>query len=116
MQIAAAFSIEVLCTAMTLILTPVMPFPANMMFPTGAALFIWYSTCVYQTTTVACTLSEELAHKFKISGNKYKKMVGASVKPLRVEVRPFFYMTKATSFSFTNEVTDKTISILLSVA
>ena len=113
MQFAASFSIEVLCIVTTLILTPVIPFPANMMFPAAGALFTWYTTCVYKTTTVACTLSEELAHTFKISGNKYKKMVGASMKPLWVEVRPFFNTKTTTSFSFTSEVTDKTVSILL---
>ena len=98
---------------MTLILTPVMPFPANMMFPAAAGIAIWYTTCVYPTTTVACSQFEELAHTFKTSGDKYRKVIGASMKPLRVECRPFFYMQKTTSFSYTNEVTDKTISLLL---
>ena len=112
-QILASFTTETLSIVLSLKLTSTMPFPANMMFPAAAVAFIWYTTTVYRTTVLACASFEELAHRLKISGDKYMKAVGASMKPPRVEVRPFFHMKETTSFSFSNEVMDKVISILV---
>ena len=112
-QLGAIFLVETLDIVLSLRLSPQMTFPSNMMFPSPAVVLIWYTTTVYKATAAACDVGEAMAHRFKTSADKYRKTVGASMKPLRVEARPFFYMEKITSFSFTSEVTDKTISILL---
>ena len=114
-QLGGAFLVETLSIVLSLKLSPTMTFPSNMMFPAPAIGLIWYTTTVYKATTAACDAGDDMAHKLRNSADKYKKVVGASMKPLRVEARPFFYMQKTTSFSFTNQVTDKTISILLTM-
>lgn len=111
---AATFLVDVLCTSMSLKLTPHMSFPSNMMFPVGLFGLGFYTTKVYKATSDATDLSQDLASKMKQSADPYKKRVGASMKPLRVEARPFFNMQKATSFAFNNEVADKTVMILVS--
>ena len=111
---AAVFAIDVLCTSMSLRLSPHMPFPSNMMFPVGMLSLGYYSTRVYKATSIASDRSEDLAHKLKNSADPYKRRVGASMKSLRVEARPFFYMRKTTSFAFNIEVVDKTVMVLVS--
>ena len=112
-QLGALFLVETLSIVLSLTLSPHMTFPSNLLFPAPAIGLFWYSNTVYKASTAAGDVGEDIAHRLKTSADKYKKVVGASMKPLRVEARPFFYMQKTTSFSFTNEVTDKTISILL---
>ena len=112
-QLGAMFIFDVLCTSMSLRLSPHMPFPSNMMFPVGAGSALFYTTSVYAATSRATEISEGLAHQLKISKVKYKKRVGASMRPLRMKARPFFYMDRTTSVAFRCEVTDKVISILL---
>ena len=112
---AAVFVVDVLCTSLSLRLSPHMPFPSNMMFPVGMLSFAYYSTKVYKATSNATERSEDLAHKLRHSADPYKKRVGASMKPLRVGARPFFYMRKTTSFAFNNKVIDKTVMILVSL-
>ena len=113
-QLVGMFIFDVLCTSMTLKLSPHMPFPSNMMFPVGAGSAIFYTTRIYTATSRATGISEDLAHQLKISANRYKKRVGASMRPLRMKARPFFYMEHSTSVAFRNEVTDKVVSILVS--
>ena len=109
-QLGAMYIFVVLCTSMSLKLSPHMPFPSNMMFPVGAAGSTLYTTSVYPATSRSTEVSEELAHNLKISGDKYRKRVGASVRPLWVKARPFFYMENTTLVAFINEVMDKVIS------
>ena len=112
-QMAGLFVIQTVCTVISLRVAFVMQFPANCMFFFGATAIMHYTTKIYTTTVVTCTKSQEFANVCKQSGDKYKQRVGASMKPLYVEVRPFFVMTKTTAFAYTNEVVDKTISVLV---
>src|SRR4051794_562207 len=82
-QVGAAFTIETLAIVLSLKLAPYMPFPTSLMFPSAAICFIWYSTTVYKATSAATDTSEDLVHKFKISADRYERVVGASMKPLR---------------------------------
>ena len=112
--IGAVFIVGVLCTSMSLRLSPHMPFPSNMMFPVGMVGVGFYTTRIYKSTSLASEMSEKLAKKLKDSADSYEKRVGRTMKPLRVEARPFFCMQKTTSFAFNSEVIDKTVMILVS--
>ena len=94
-------------------LTASVPFPANAMFPITAIGTTYVTINMYGATSVATGMSQYLAQKYFKSTDKYYRRVGASMKPLYVEVWQFFVMTSTTSFSFTYGVVDKSISILL---
>ena len=113
-QMGTVFILEVLCVVSSLRLSSGMPFPTNLMFPVGATASFFITSVIYKATTMATDMSQDLASSFRKSADRYHKRLGASMRPLYVEVPPFFVMKKSTSFSFTNEAADKTISILLS--
>lgn len=112
-QMGTVFLIQTLTTVITLRVGFSMPFPGNCMFFIGALASMLFTTMVYTSSAASSIKSQEFADVFKKSRDKYKKTVGTSMRPLYVEARPFFVMTKTTAFSYTNEVVDKTISILV---
>ena len=109
----ALFAVEVTSIVASLKLYNTVPLSSFLLFPAGAAMALSFSTTIYYASALTAIKSGDLADQIKKSGKRYEKVVGASMRPLYVEARPFFVMEKTTAFAYSQEVIDKTISVLL---